>query len=96
MTRLVQTGLSLSPIQKDRIKALAERRGVTHADIARQLIDIALPLAESGQGLNIARLVIILEFASLALDKLMQRQVPEEADRLLDLAIEHARKYHAA
>lgn len=96
MTRLVQTGLSLSPIQKDRIKALAERRGVTHADIARQLIDIALPLAESSQGINIARLVIILEFASLALDKLMQRHVPEEADRLLDLAIEHARKYHAA
>jgi len=76
MTRLVQTGLSLSPIQKDRIKALAERRGVANADIARQLIDIALPLAESGQGINIARLVIILEFASLA--------------------IEHARKYHAA
>jgi hypothetical protein len=40
--------------------------------------------------------VAIIEFSSLALDTLVQKAAPEDADRLLDLAIEHAKKYHAA
>jgi hypothetical protein len=35
--------------------------------------------------------VTILEFSSLALDTLVQKAAPEDADRLLDLAIEHAK-----
>jgi hypothetical protein len=55
-----------------------------------------LPFAERGHGLDFARLITMLEFNTLALDTLVQRAAPEEADRLLDLAIEHAKKYHAA
>lgn len=96
MARFIQTGLSVTHAQNERIKALAERRGITQTDLVRHLIDIALPFAEGGHGLDYARLLTILEFTSLALDTLIQKHVPEEADRLLDLAVEHAKKYHAA
>ena len=96
MARFIQTGLSVTHAQNERIKVLAERRGITQTDLVRHLIDIALPFAEGGHGLDYARLLTILEFTSLALDTLIQKQAPEEADRLLDLAVEHAKKYHAA
>ena len=96
MARYIQTGLSVTHAQHERIKALANARGITQTDIVRHLIDIALPFAESGHGLDYARLLTILEFASLALDTLIQRHAPDDADRLLDLAVAHARKYHAA
>jgi hypothetical protein len=54
------------------------------------MIDFALPLFELGQKVDFARLITMLEFNTLALDTLVQRAAPEEADRLLDLAIEHA------
>jgi hypothetical protein len=62
----------------------------------RSMIDFALPLFELGQKIDFARLVTMLEFNTLALDTLVQRAAPEEADRLLDLAIEHAQTYHGA
>jgi hypothetical protein len=96
MVRYIQTGLSLRPAQHERIKALAERRGLTYADMIRHLLDIAVPFAEGGHGLDYARLLTILEFTSLALDTLVQKLSPEDADRLLDLAVNHARTYHAA
>jgi hypothetical protein len=49
-----------------------------------------------GQKVDFARLITMLEFNTLALDTLVQKAAPEEADRLLDLAIEHAQKYHGA
>jgi hypothetical protein len=96
MARLVQCGLSISPSQLQRIKALAEQQGTRQADVVRRLIDIALPFAEGAQGIDYGRLITILEFTSLALDTLVQHLAPQEADRLLDLAIAHGRKYHAA
>lgn len=96
MSRLVQCGLSITRTQNDRLQALAERDAMTRADVVRRLIDIALPFAEGGLGLDFARLVTILEFCSLTQDCLMQKVAPEEADRLLALAITNAKKYHAA
>ena len=60
------------------------------------MIDFSLPLFELGQKVDFARLITMLEFNTLALDTLVQKAAPEDADRLLDLAIEHAKKYHAA
>jgi hypothetical protein len=96
MARFIQTGLSVTPIQFDRIKALAERRGLPPTDVVRQLIDVALPFAEHGHGIDFGRLLTILEFTSLALDTLVTKLAPEDSDRLLDLAVEHAKTYHAA
>lgn len=93
---LVQCGLSVSRAVDDRLKAIAERDGSTRAEVARRLIDIALPFVEGGLGLDFARLVTILEFCSLTQDCIMQKVAPEEADRLLALALTNAKKYHAA
>lgn len=96
MARLVQCGLSISQSQYQRIQALAEQQGKPQAFIVRSLIDIALPFAENGHRLDFARLLTILEYSSLALDTLVARLAPEDSDRLLDLAVEHLNKFHAA
>lgn len=96
MADYIQNGVSLTTRQAERIQALAEKQGTSISETIRNLVNIALPFAERGHGLDFARLVTILEFSSLALDTLVQKAAPEDADRLLDLAIEHAKKYHAA
>lgn len=95
-SRLKGRALALTESQAMRIEVLARRMGVSHSAAVRQLIDIALPFAEKGHGIDYARLLMILEFSSIALDKIIQRLAPEEGDHLLDLAISHARKYHGA
>ena len=96
MSRLVQCGLSISQSQYQRIKALAQQQSKPQAYIVRGLIDIALPFAENGHRLNFARLLTILEFSSLAPDTLIAKLAPEDSDRLLDLAVEHLKKFHAS
>lgn len=96
MADYIQNGVSLTTRQAERIQALAEKQGTSISETIRNLVNIALPFAERGHGLDFARLVTILEFSSLALDTLVQKAAPEDADRLLDLAIEHTKKYHAA
>lgn len=96
MADYIQNGVSLTTRQAERIQALAEKQGTSFSETIRNLINIALPFAERGSGVDFARLVAIIEFSSLALDALLQKAAPEDADRLLDLAIEHAKKYHAA
>lgn len=96
MADYIQNGVSLTTRQAERIQALAEKQGTSFSETIRNLINIALPFAERGSGVDFARLVAIIEFSSLALDTLVQKAAPEDADRLLDLAIEHAKKYHAA
>jgi hypothetical protein len=96
MADYIQIGVSMTTRQAERIQALADKQGTSISETIRNLLNIALPFAEGGRGLDFARLLTILEFSSLALDTLVQRAAPEEADRLLDLAIEHAKKYHAA
>ncbi|KUR75320.1 hypothetical protein [Novosphingobium sp. Fuku2-ISO-50] len=95
MKRRVQRGLSVSPEQNQRIKALSERHQISEAAVVRQLIDAALPFAESGQAIDHARLVTLIEYASLALDTLVHRLSPADAEPLLERAIANARTYHA-
>ncbi|NBC37256.1 hypothetical protein EOE18_10745 [Novosphingobium umbonatum] len=96
MTKLIQCGLSVSPPQYERIKRLAQQHGRRQSECIRSMIDFALPLFELGQKVDFARLITMLEFNTLALDTLVQKAAPDEADRLLDLAIEHAQTYHGA
>ncbi len=95
MSRLIQRNIYLTPAQHQRIEALAAKEGLPQADLIRKLIDIALPFAETGEGVNFGRLVTLVEFSSLALDTLIHRLSPADADPLLERAIQFARQYHA-
>lgn len=95
-SRLKGRALALTESQSTRIAALAARMGVSHSAAVRHLIDIALPFAEKGHGLDYARLLMILEYSSIALDRIIQKLAPEDGDHLLDLAIQHARQFHGA
>jgi hypothetical protein len=95
MKRRVQRGLSVSPEQNLRIKALSQRQQISEAAVVRKLIDAALPFAESGHAIDHARLITLIEFTSLALDTLINRLSPADAEPLLQRAIANARTYHA-
>lgn len=96
MADYVQIGVSMTTSQAEHIRALAERQGTSISETIRNLLNIALPFAENGHRLNFARVLTILEFSSLALDTLIAKLAPEDSDRLLDLAVEHLKKFHAA
>lgn len=95
MPRLIQRNIYLTPPQQQRIEALAVKQGLAQADLIRKLIDIALPFAETGEGVDFGRLVTLIEFTSLALDVLIHRVSPADADPLLERALQYARQYHA-
>jgi hypothetical protein len=96
MAQYIQTGISLTRSQDQQIRALAEKLGLTYAETVRCLVSAALPFVQDRHAINYGRLITIIEFASLALDAMAQKLSPEIADRLLDVAIDNARKYHAA
>lgn len=96
MAQYVQTGVSLTQSQDQRIRALADKLGITYSETIRNLVSTALPFAENGHSLNFGRIVTIVEFASVALDHLVQKMLPESSDLLLVEATKNARKYHAS
>ena len=73
MADYIQIGVSMTTRQAERIQALADKQGTSISETIRNLLNIALPFAEGGHGLDFARLLTILEFSSLALDTLVQR-----------------------
>lgn len=96
MADYLPIGVSMTARQAERLQALAEKQGTSISETTRNLINIALPFAERGHGIDFVRLITMIEFNTLVLDALLQKSSPEDADRLLELAIEYAKKYHAA
>ena len=96
MADYVQIGVSLNPLQVERLQALGEKQGTSFSETIRNVLNIALPFAENGHRLDFARILTIVEFTSLALDTLITVHAPEESDRLLDLAVENLRTFHAS
>ncbi len=96
MAHYVQTGVSLTRSQDQSIRALADKLGMTYSETIRNLVSTALPFAENGHSLNFGRIVTIVEFASVALDHLVQKMMPEASDHLLAEAIKNARQFHAS
>jgi molecular chaperone DnaK (HSP70) len=96
MADYIPIGVSMTARQAERLQALAEKQGTSISETTRNLINIALPFAEHGHGIDFVRLITMIELNTLVLDTLLQKASPEDADRLLDLAIEYTKKYHAA
>lgn len=96
MADYIPIGVSMTARQAERLQALAEKQGTSISETTRNLINIALPFAEHGNGIDFVRLITMIELNTLVLDTLLQKASPEDADRLLDLAIEYTKKYHGA
>lgn len=89
-------GVSLAQNHFTRIDALASGLGMSRSAIIRQLIDVALPFVESGHGVNLTRLIAIIESTQAATDRLLTLADPEFAERLPALTIERLKAYHDA
>jgi len=96
MAQYVQTGISLTRSQDQSVRALADKLGLTYSETIRHLVSTALPFAENGHALNFGRIVTIVEYASVALDHLVQKMLPEASAHLLAEAIKNARQFHAS
>jgi hypothetical protein len=96
MTNFIHLGVTLSRPQVERIQALATRQGVSRAVVIRNLVDTALPFAEHGHGIDYIRLLSIFEYSILALDTLVKKLSPEQADHIIDLATSRVRQHHGA
>lgn len=96
MADYIPIGVSMTARQAERLQALAEKQGTSISETTRNLINIALPFAERSHGIDFVRLITMIELNTLVLDTLLQKASPEDADRLLDLAIEYTKKYHGA
>ena len=89
-------GVSLAQDQFARIDALASGLGMSRSAIIRQLIDVGLPFVEAGHGVNVTRLIAIIESTQAATDRLLTLADPEFAERLPALTIERLKAYHDA
>jgi len=80
----------------ERVQALAERDGISPTAVIRQLVQLALPLAEMGHGIDITRLIVLAEKFDLQLDTLLAKLAPEEVKDLHVVAQRRAAKHHGA
>ncbi len=89
-------GVALADAQLVRIDALADAVGTSRSALTRQLIDVALPFVEAGHGINLTRLIAIIESTQAATDRLLTLADPDFAERLPGLTIERLKAYHDA
>lgn len=96
MKTFKDVGVSLAVTQFERIDALATGLGISRSAIIRQLIDVGLPFVEAGHGVNVTRLIAIIESTQAATDRLLTLADPDFAERLPGITIERLKAYHDA
>jgi hypothetical protein len=77
-----------------RLDALAQRFGVTRADLLRTMVTLCIPIVEAGHGFNLPRLLIIAEYMRLGIDALLTKLVPDDAERIPMAALAAMEKHH--
>ena len=96
MKKVTSIGVGFNPALLERVDALAQRQGFSRASVIRQLIEMALPLAERGQGIDIPRLILTAEFLNLGLQELLEKISPGQIEELVNEAMQRAREHHGA
>nr|WP_277350593.1 ribbon-helix-helix protein, CopG family [Novosphingobium olei] len=89
-------GVALAEAQLRRVDAMAQDLGTSRSAMIRQLLDVALPFVEAGHGVNLTRLIAIIESTQAATDRLLTLADPDFAERLPVLTIERLNAYHDA
>lgn len=87
-------GISLSHGLVDEIDAYASQKGISRAQAIRVAIGAGLPLLRLGHSVNATRTIQILEHTQLVLSLLAEREYPDEAGQILQMAKRNAVDYH--
>lgn len=96
MHQFRNVGVALAEAQLRRVDAMARDLGTSRSSMIRQLLDVALPFVEAGHGVNLTRLIAIIESTQAATDRLLTLADPDFAERLPGLTIERLKAYHDA
>lgn len=88
-------GVSLSPGMLSELDAYAATKGLSRSEAIRVAIAVGLPMLKLGLAVNTQRTLAILEHTQLALSLLVERQYPEDAGALVDMAFQNVEEYHA-
>lgn len=77
------------------LDAIAAERDVSRAEIVRIAVAIGLPLLKLGVAINTRRALGILEHTQLALSMIVEREYPDDAQTLIDMARQNVSDFHA-
>jgi len=86
--RLTSTELSL-------LQSVASARGESRSECLRAAVRFGLPFVRNGHTLDLYRLIANIEYLQAAIETIIAREYADEAERLLDLAIERVEQFHA-
>ncbi|WP_156521880.1 hypothetical protein [Croceicoccus mobilis] len=78
----------------EEIDNLASAKDVSRAEIVRSCVRLALPLIKANITPDIGRLITIAEHTQLALSLLVERNFPDDAEPVLDMAIRNLGEFH--
>jgi len=76
------------------IEELADAKEVSRSEIIRACVNIGLPLMKVGIKPDIGRLITIAEHTQLALSLLVERNFPEDAEPVLEMAVRNLGEFH--
>lgn len=87
-------GIAFPPDTLAEIDQLAAERRVSRTELVRAALSVGLPLMKMGMAINTRRTIQILEHTQLVLSLIAERQYPEEAGEILQMATRNAADYH--
>lgn len=88
-------GVGLPPAMLTELDAYAAIKGLSRSEAIRVAIAVGLPMLKLGIAVNTQRTLAILEHTQLALSLLVERQYPDDAGSLVDIAFQNVEEYHA-
>lgn len=88
-------GVSLSHELIAELDDYASSKGISRTEAIRVAIGVGLPMLKLGLAVNTQRTLAILEHTQLALSLLVERQYPDDAGALVDMAFQNVEEYHA-
>ncbi|MDF1834991.1 MAG: ribbon-helix-helix protein, CopG family [Alteraurantiacibacter sp. bin_em_oilr2.035] len=78
----------------EEIERLAAAKDVSRSEIIRSCVNLALPLFKANVSPDISRILAIVEHTQLALSLLVERNFPEDAEPVLDMAVRNVADFH--
>ena len=87
-------GVGLPPEQIAEIDQFASGRNISRSEAIRSAVAVGLPMLKMGAAVNTGRILVILEHTQLVLSMLCERQYPDDAAEILQMALDNADTHH--
>ncbi|RKF17735.1 ribbon-helix-helix protein, CopG family [Altericroceibacterium spongiae] len=94
-TKRIQITLRLDPQTMREIEALCRENEQSVSDVCRSLINAGLPFYKNKTGVDLSRVLLLLETIYLAMTLHLQEDEPELFARIDKLARSHVDEHHA-